>query len=144
MRLPDILLFTLLLSVAFPVANALQDVYGVPIFTVQQQAPANWGINDIQTGSQCTVSANGTAICDPTLSTQSTSLLSTILFWGDMFGSMLRFIAACIVGVVLPAYMAVHNFGVNPVLAVLINAGVWFEYFLFYTYFISGRFTGHG
>ena len=143
MRLPDILLFTMLLTVAFPVANAMQTVAGVPIFGAQQTGPTNWGINDLTKGSQCTVAANGTTECSPTLSTQSTSLLSTILFWGDMFGSVLRFIAAMIVGVGLPAYMAVHNFGVNPLLAVVINVGVWFEYFLFYTYFISGRYTGH-
>ena len=144
MRLPDILLFTLLVTVAFPVANALQTVGGIPIFTAQQTGPANWGITDLQSGSQCTVAANGTTICSPTLSTQSTSLLSTILFWGDMLGALLRFIATVIVGVGLPAYMMVHNFGVNVYLAAVINAAVWFEYFLFYTYFLSGRFTGHG
>lgn len=142
MRIPDILLFTLLLTVSFPVANAMQSVYGVPIFTTQQQAPTNWGINDVQTGSQCAVAANGTALCTPTLSTQYSGVFGTILFWGDFFGAILRFIASMIVGVALPYFMAVNNFGVAPVLALMINAGVWFEYFLFYTYFISGRYTG--
>jgi hypothetical protein len=139
-RLTTLLILILFINLSISVVNAyFVNSNGQPLFLSKVQPYQGWGINNVTSGAQCVANGTGSYSCSPTPpSSGAGGVLSSILFFGDYFGAMVRFIGSMIEGVVLPYFFLV-GWGVPPLLAGIFNAGMWIDYLYFFLMLLSGR-----
>lgn len=98
--------------------------------------------NVIAAASGCTQSQNPNCQTNPPLSYSGTSFFGSVLYFGDWLGALAAFVGTFATVVPVPGQLlTAYTGGANSplqALAMMVNLGTWFDYFLFVVLFLRG------